>query len=168
MLQPHQLRVIAEKRDLEIKAKALSDFIGNNPMFDKLDPAEQERLKEQNDVMWKYCEILDQRILSFAGSLSDDISTPGLPFSDALALLKSGKRLTRKGWHGQGMFVFLVPGITFKVNRPPLMGIFPEGTEINYLGHIDIKTLNGNIGVWTPSAADLLAEDWGVHGIPQQ
>jgi len=37
------------------------------------------------------------------------------------------------------MFVFLVPGSVFKVNRAPLLGIYPEGTEINYHAHVDMK-----------------------------
>lgn len=61
----HQQRVIGEKAVLDSKAKALSDFIGNSPIFETLDNAEQERLKEQNDVMWKYSEILGSRISSF-------------------------------------------------------------------------------------------------------
>ena len=62
---PHQQRVVGEKSDLDTKATALSNFIGTNPIFEKLDPAEQERLKEQNDVMWQYSEILGARIAAF-------------------------------------------------------------------------------------------------------
>ena len=47
-MQPHQQRVVDEKTELDKKAKALSEFIGNNPIFETLEPAEQERLKEQN------------------------------------------------------------------------------------------------------------------------
>lgn len=65
-MQPHQLRVIEEKTELDKKAKALSDFIGNSPVFETLDSAEQERLKEQNDIMWQYSEILGARIAAFA------------------------------------------------------------------------------------------------------
>jgi hypothetical protein len=64
-LPPHQQRVLDEKQDLDIKASALSQFIGNNPIFIGLDLAEQERLKEQNDVMWQYSEILGARINAF-------------------------------------------------------------------------------------------------------
>lgn len=64
-MQPHQQRVVDEKDELEKKARALSDFIGNSPIFDTLDAAEQERLKEQNDVMWQYYEILEARIAAF-------------------------------------------------------------------------------------------------------
>jgi hypothetical protein len=64
-LQPHQQRVVEEKQELDKKARALSDFIGNSDFFPTLDPAEQERLKEQNDVMWQYSEILAARIAAF-------------------------------------------------------------------------------------------------------
>ena len=85
-----------------------------------------------------------------------------LPFSHALELVKKGKRVARKGWNGKGMFVFLVPGSTFKVNRPPLLGIYPEGTEINYHAHIDMKTADGQIVPWLASQTDILADDWEV------
>jgi hypothetical protein len=64
-LPPHQQRVLDEKQDLDIKASALSQFIGNNPIFNTLDAAEQERFKEQNDLMWQYSEILGARINAF-------------------------------------------------------------------------------------------------------
>ena len=64
-LQPHQQRVVDEKTELDKKATALSEFIGNNPIFCTIDAAEQERLKEQNEVMWQYSEILGARIAAF-------------------------------------------------------------------------------------------------------
>jgi hypothetical protein len=66
-LQPHQQRVIDEKTELDKKATALSHFIGNSDIFPTLDEAEQERLREQNDVMWQYSEILGARIAAFGG-----------------------------------------------------------------------------------------------------
>ncbi len=80
----------------------------------------------------------------------------------AIAAVKAGKQVTRTGWKNEGMFIFLVPGSTFKVNRPPLLGIYPEGTEISYRKHIDIRTASGTIGPWQPNHADLLATDWKV------
>lgn len=62
---PHQQRVIDEKNALDDKATKLSAFIGKNPLFEKLDAAEQERLKIQNDLMWQYSEVLGQRIAAF-------------------------------------------------------------------------------------------------------
>lgn len=85
-----------------------------------------------------------------------------IDFSLALQYIKMGKRVARAGWNGKGMFVFLVPGSTFIVNRPPLLGIFPEGTEVNYMSHVDMKTADGKIVPWITSQSDLLADDWQV------
>lgn len=83
-------------------------------------------------------------------------------FSEALDCIKNGQKVQRDGWNGKDMFLFLVPGSTFKVNRPPLNEIYPEGTEVNYHSHIDMKTAEGYIVPWLASQADLLAEDWRV------
>ena len=64
-LHPHQQRVVEEKSELDKKAAALSEFIGHSPIFGTIDVAEQERLKQQNDVMWQYSEILGARIAAF-------------------------------------------------------------------------------------------------------
>lgn len=85
-----------------------------------------------------------------------------LTFGLAIEALKLGKKVARAGWNGKGMFLFLVPGSTFKVNRPPLLGIYPEGTEINYCPHIDMKTADGKVVPWLASQTDMLAEDWWV------
>ena len=81
-------------------------------------------------------------------------------FAWAIRQIKQGKKMQREGWNGKGMFVFLVPGSTFQVNRAPLLGIYPEGTEINYHAHIDMRTANGQIVPWLASQTDILADDW--------
>ena len=85
-----------------------------------------------------------------------------LNFGDALHMLKLGKKVARAGWNGKGMFLFIVPGSTFKVSRPPLLGIYPEGTEINYCPHIDMRTSDGKVVPWLCSQIDAIAEDWQV------
>ncbi len=85
-----------------------------------------------------------------------------LNFGDALSLLKQGAKVARLGWNGKGMFLFLVPGSTFQVNRPPLLGIYPEGTTVNYCPHIDMKTADDKVVPWLASQTDVLAEDWVV------
>lgn len=83
-------------------------------------------------------------------------------FGQALDELKRGGRVAREGWNGKGMFLFLVPGSRFVVNRPPLLGIYPEGTEISYHSHVDMKTAQGDVVPWLCSQTDMLAEDWCV------
>lgn len=85
-----------------------------------------------------------------------------MTFSQALENLKRGCKVARLGWNGKGMFVFLVPGSEFKVSSPPLLGIYPEGTDIKYHAHVDMKTADGTIVPWLVSQTDLLADDWQV------
>ena len=86
--------------------------------------------------------------------------TIGMSFGLAFEAMKRGLRVARAGWNGKGMFLFLVPGSTFKVNRPPLLGIYEEGTEINYHPHIDMRTATGEIVPWFCSQTDMFADDW--------
>jgi hypothetical protein len=86
----------------------------------------------------------------------------GLIFGNAIEVLKNGGKVARKGWNGKGMFLFLVPGSVFTVNRAPLLGIYPEGTEITYLPHIDMETVDGKVVPWLASQTDMLAEDWEI------
>ena len=83
-----------------------------------------------------------------------------MDFGTALAVLKDGGRVARAGWNGKGMFLYLVPGSTFTVNRYPLLGIYEEGTVINYLPHIDMRTVDGSCVPWLASQTDILATDW--------
>ena len=82
-----------------------------------------------------------------------------MDFSQALESLKGGKRIKRSEWKNLTA-VFLVSGSTFQVNRAPLLGIFPQGTEINYRPHIDGIGADGAVGTWVPSMVDILASDW--------
>lgn len=86
-----------------------------------------------------------------------------MTFSEALERIKQGERAMRAGWNGKNMFVFLVPGSTFQVNRPPLLGIYPEGTTVNYHAHIDMRTADGTIVPWLASQTDLLSDDWMIR-----
>lgn len=90
------------------------------------------------------------------------MKTSGMTFGHALDALKAGQKVAREGWNGKGMFLFLVPGSQFQVNRAPLLGIYPEGTTINYHAHIDMKTAQDTVVPWLASQTDVLAEDWTI------
>ena len=80
----------------------------------------------------------------------------------AVNKLREGHQVTRTGWNGKGMFIYLVNGGSFIVNRAPLLGIYPEGTEIRYESHVDMRTATGSCVPWMCSQSDLLATDWEV------
>ena len=68
-------------------------------------------------------------------------------FGYALRALRSGARLTRRGWNGPGQFVELqVPDEHSKMSLP----------------YIFITTVQGDRVPWLASQTDLLAEDWEV------
>lgn len=86
----------------------------------------------------------------------------GMNFGHALEILKNGGRVQRAGWNGKNMFLFLVDGSKFTVNREPLLSILGEGTEVNYHAHVDMRTADGTIVPWLCSQTDMLANDWQV------
>ena len=83
-------------------------------------------------------------------------------FSNALIKVRQGKNVARKSWNGKDMFIFLVEGSTFEVNRKPLLGIFKAKTKVNYQPHVDMKTADGSVVPWLCSQSDMLADDWFV------
>lgn len=96
-----------------------------------------------------------------------------LNFGDAIAALKSGKHVARKGWNGKGMFLFLLPAATVPIahiHTEPFRSLAEaNGGTIECLGSIrmftaDKKVLTG----WLASQADMLSEDWEIVGIPSK
>lgn len=81
-------------------------------------------------------------------------------FGKALEALKEGRRVAREGWNGKAMFLFLVAGSNFVVNREPLLSIMGEGATVTYRPHIDMKDAEGKVVPWLASQTDMLAEDW--------
>lgn len=63
-LEPHQLRVVAERQELTDRIDKLIAFT-KTPIFDALDRAEQFRLVRQLDAMRAYEHILSERISAF-------------------------------------------------------------------------------------------------------
>lgn len=84
-------------------------------------------------------------------------------FSEALDFLKQGRRVTREGWNGKDMFLYLVGGSQFNPQRPPLCQFYGADTLIEYRPHIDMKTAQGDFVPWVASQSDLLSDDWNLY-----
>jgi hypothetical protein len=93
-----------------------------------------------------------------------------LTFGDAIAALKNGKRVARKGWNGKGMFLFLLPAsdnIPTKVIHDPALRAVIEseigGDTFDALGSIRMFTADKKILTgWLASQTDMLSEDWEI------
>ena len=86
-------------------------------------------------------------------------------FGMALVALKSGKRVSRSGWNGKGMWLALQrgypDGIPINKNTADATGL-PEGTVCKFLPYIMMRTVDGSFVPWLASQTDILANDWQV------
>ena len=84
-----------------------------------------------------------------------DIEGPvqALTFSDALHMLKLGKKVARTGWNGSGLWLEVQrPDTHSKMTLPYIFISYPDTA----------KTTPGARCPWLASQTDLMAEDWVV------
>lgn len=82
-----------------------------------------------------------------------------MDFSQALDALKVGRKITREGWNGKGMWLELQrPDEHSKMTRPYVYMCLPRGST-NQFGD-NMKELERV--PWLCSQTDLMAEDWLV------
>lgn len=90
-------------------------------------------------------------------------------FSEALEELKLGKRVTRDGWNGKGMWLAYSPGssnlhpdqIWSEVIRDWVRS--SEGDGGHFRPYIMMKTIDDEFVPWVASHSDLLADDWRIR-----
>jgi hypothetical protein len=73
-------------------------------------------------------------------------------FGDAIAALKAGKRVARRGWNGKGMWLRLIEFYQLD-GHPYTLGL-------KLLPWIGMKTADGAFVPWLASQTDMQAEDW--------
>lgn len=116
-------------------------------------------------------------------------SHPKFNFGAAIELAKEGKLVTREGWNGKNMFIFIRPAdeldvdmIVNKVKSLPqsvkdyfnrdTYYIDDNGTDkevdkkeilVKFTAYLCMKAVDGTIvNGWLASQTDMLAEDWQV------
>lgn len=117
---------------------------------------------------------------------SDQAKGFHLSFGGAIEALKSGLKVSRKGWNGKGMFIFMRPAdelnvefLVDKVKSLPqsvkdyyLQDITNEKGErvpveetdtVKFTAYLCMKAADGTIvNGWLASQADMLANDWEI------
>ena len=75
-----------------------------------------------------------------------------MKFGEALTLLNAGHKVTRNGWNGRGMWLFLIPANHWETTR---------GLEM-FEGRpwVGIKTIDNQFMPWVASQSDMLVDDW--------
>lgn len=82
-------------------------------------------------------------------------------FSEALKLLKEGRKLQRSGWNGKGLYVQLQTAIPLQLGTRSKAGD-PIVTKQGTLAEFFIIVNDDKINTWVPSVSDILAKDWIV------
>lgn len=110
-----------------------------------------------------------------------------LGFGEALEAIKKGKRATREGWNGEGMFVFMRPAdelhidmVIDKVKSLPKtvkdyylqdvssddgVRIYPadDADKVEFTPYLCMKDAQGRVvNGWLASQTDILSEDWTI------
>lgn len=73
----------------------------------------------------------------------------------AIAGMRDGQRVCRKGWNGRNMFLFYVPS-----GEMDLEILGPDGADVQPF--IAMMTVQGTVVPWLCSQTDLLATDWEI------
>jgi hypothetical protein len=90
-------------------------------------------------------------------------------FGQATEALNQGKRVSRGGWNGKGLFVFKQVPASIDIDVIPKMQSLPysvkielikRGEPIHYDNQLALVDTSNRITGWSPSTPDVLAEDW--------
>ena len=86
--------------------------------------------------------------------------TNNLDFGQAIRAAKRGKKVSRTGWNGSGMYAYIVPAQSF----PAVTDVAKEefGDMVPYRAYWALKTAQNDVATWEPSGSDSLAEDWQI------
>lgn len=94
-----------------------------------------------------------------------------MKFGEAIEAAKQGKRISRSGWNGKGLFVFQQVPAQIGIDIVPRMQSLPQsvkdefvrrGVDIHYSDQLALVNLNSEVSGWAPSGPDSLAEDWQI------
>lgn len=94
-------------------------------------------------------------------------------YGEALeAAAKHGKRISREGWNGKGLFVFVQVPAEVPAEIIPKMSSLPNdvkaefvrrGGSIRYRNQLAIVYPDGTVYGWDSSPSDQLENDWCIH-----
>lgn len=100
-------------------------------------------------------------------------------FGEAIQALEEGKLVSRSGWNGKGLFVFMQVPATIGMDIVPKMQSLPPAVKeefarrsesgdsnlqsICYYNQLALVSPNNMISGWSPSTSDALAIDWTLY-----
>ena len=109
-------------------------------------------------VSWSPKETFEEAYRKTSGEMT---------FGLAIEAMKKGKKVSRRGWNGKGMYIYITPGTTgprHHLRWETKDALSSEmGPTFTFNSHIDMKSADGTIVVgWLASQTDMLSEDWMI------
>lgn len=90
-------------------------------------------------------------------------------FGDALEAAKDGHRISRKGWNGKGMYVFLAKDVQFHTEadisefNPEKATEETDRNAVEVSNMLVLRTAQGTLQPgWLATQSDMLADDWYI------
>lgn len=80
-----------------------------------------------------------------------------MTFGEAIETMKTGKRVSRKGWNGKNQYIELASAISYRNAAGDIINC--EHDAIGNKAIAFVGTSGVQIG-WLASQADMLADDW--------
>ena len=164
---------ITSLTDIE-KIEEIKAFMGNNIIFSGEGIVISTK---EGDVIGKVGDYIVKGLAGEFWPISEDIfNVKYIPADEkmdkiipnffciktAIDILKTGKAVSRAGWNGDGMFLVYCPSSKIKVDRLPLLGVYSQGTELEFKEYIIMHTADGKVVPWSPSVSDILSNDYFV------
>jgi len=87
--------------------------------------------------------------------------TNGMNFGLAIEAMKMGFRISRAGWNGKNMYLFLIQGSN-DIAKLHGYGFGEMLNEPTFRDAIFMLTVDNQLVPWTASQSDVLANDWSV------
>lgn len=86
----------------------------------------------------------------------------GMDFGSAIKGLKGGFKVSRAGWNGKGMYLYLVPANRYPPTTDAGRAIAEEQDDglVPYRPYVAMVTVDGDVVPWLASQSDVLADDW--------
>lgn len=88
-------------------------------------------------------------------------ATDGMSFGLAVEAMKMGFRVSRAGWNGKGMYLFVIQGSN-DIAKLHGYGFGEMLNEPTFRDAIFMLTVDNQLVPWTASQSDVLANDWST------
>lgn len=113
------------------------------------------------------CSIIRSRIGLCVSSIRFDKTNVvfkeinNMEIQEMIEAIKNGKKVRRECWSGD-KFLYYVPSASYPARTGIENSIADKDGKVLYKEYIAIRCKDGDVGFYTPTQCDILAEDWKV------